>query len=122
MPGVFDSYKKSLERLKEVMAVEPTPINKDSAIQRFELTYELAWKSTKAYLLREKDVIAPTPRDSFLEAFRARIIKDNPGWIKMGRDRNITSHTYDENIADKVYENIKGYIVLFEELKNAIEK
>jgi len=104
------------------MAVEPTPINKDSAIQRFELTYELAWKSTKAYLLREKDVIAPTPRDSFLEAFRARIIKDNPGWIKMGRDRNITSHTYDENIADKVYENIKGYIVLFEELKNAIEK
>ena len=120
MHSVFESYKKSLGRLREILQAEATPANKDSAIQRFELTYELAWKSVQRYL-REKDVVARTPRDAFVEAFSAGLIDDDPGWIEMGRDRNITSHTYNEQLADEIYGRISRHFKLFEKLEKALE-
>ncbi len=119
MPKVFESYKKSLERLKEIMKAAKTPANRDSAIKRFELTYELARKSVQKYL-REKDIIAIAPRDCFMEAFHLGLIKDNPKWLQMIKDRNNAVHTYNESLAKEIYSKISAYIVLFEELKNAL--
>ncbi len=93
--------------------MEPTSVNRDSAIQRFEVTYELAWKSLQRYL-REQGITALTPRECFMEAFRIGLIKDDPQWIEMGKDRNLTAHTYDETLAKQVYERIGGYSALFD--------
>ncbi len=60
---------------------------------------------------------ASTPRAAIKEAFKAGIIKDGDGWIKMLEDRKNTSHTYDENLAKEIYEKIKKYhVVLLEQL------
>lgn len=120
MPSVFESFGKSLARLHEVLGMEPTLVNRDSAIQRFEVTYELAWKSLQRYL-REKGVPALTPRDCFMEAFRIGLINDDPQWLEMGKDRNLTAHTYDETLAQQVYERIGGYAALFDGIRERLE-
>ncbi len=121
MPSVFESFKKSLERLREVVRMEPTLVQRDSAIQRFEVTYELAWKSLQKYL-REKGVSAFTPRDCFMEAFRIGLIQDDTQWIEMGRDRNLTAHTYNETLAEQVYGRIGGYVALFDVIREKLEQ
>ena len=119
MLKVFDSYKKSLGRLKEIMKEAKTPANRDSAIKRFELTYELARKSVQKYL-NEKGIVAIAPSDCFKEAFRLGLIKDNLKWLQMIKDRNNAVHTYNESLAKEIYGKINDYIILFEELKNAL--
>ena len=41
------------------------------------------------------------------EEFALLILDDIDVWFEMLEDRNMTSHTYDPNIADKVYESAK---------------
>lgn len=108
-------------RLQEIMSAEQTVANRDSAIQRFEFTYELSWKSLKRYL-QDQGIVALTPRACFMEAFRIGIISDDEQWIRMGKDRNMTVHTYDETFAQQVYERIRGYLPLFEKLEKELEQ
>lgn len=75
--------------------------NRDSAVKRFEFTVELAWKSIQMFL-REQKIICRSPKESFKEAFKFGLIKDDPRWIEMIEDRNLTVHTYDENFAKEV--------------------
>ena len=121
MLGVFESYKKSLERLCEIMKAEPTLANRDSAIQRFEITYELAWKSLQKYL-RSEGLSGLTPKKCFMEAFKIGVLKDNPDWMQMSEDRNTTSHIYNEELSEKIYKRIDGYILLFDNLKEGLNK
>ncbi|MCZ6902205.1 MAG: HI0074 family nucleotidyltransferase substrate-binding subunit [Rickettsia endosymbiont of Ixodes persulcatus] len=70
----------------------------DATIQRFEFTFELAWKFLKEYFV-EKGIVLNYPKEVLKEAFTAGIII----WIYMLADRNMTSHTYDEKLADEIY-------------------
>lgn len=120
MPNVFESFKKSLTRLKEIITAPDTPANRDSTIQRFEFTYELAWKSIQKYL-RDQNVIALTPRDCFMEAFHIGLITDDERWLQMGKDRNMTVHTYNEFFAEQVYTRVHTYVELFTTLEQSLE-
>jgi hypothetical protein len=46
---IFLSFTQSIERFQEILREPKTVANRDSAIKRFELTFELAWKSAKAW-------------------------------------------------------------------------
>jgi len=49
--GKLANYKKALDRLEEILQVSPDhSYIYDAAIQRFEFTYELAWKLMKTIL------------------------------------------------------------------------
>ena len=61
------------------------PINefvRDSSIQRFEFTFELFWKSLKAYA-EESGLEAFSPRDSIRIAFQLGVIQESPEWFRM---------------------------------------
>lgn len=120
----YSDFSKALSRLEEVLDIEPfDDYIYDAAIQRFEFTYELAWKLLKAFLFFQGIVEANTPRETFKEAFSAGIIIEGSTWIKMLEDRNLTSHTYDEEISKVVYYRIKNnYLSLFKDLKEYLEK
>jgi nucleotidyltransferase substrate binding protein (TIGR01987 family) len=90
--GIFDSFSRSVSRLAEILAAPKTVANRDSAIKRFELTFELAWKSAKAYAASQ-GIVCRSPRDSFSEVFRLGLISDNPLWLKMIEDRNLSVRT-----------------------------
>jgi nucleotidyltransferase substrate binding protein (TIGR01987 family) len=71
-------------------------LEKEGLAQRFEFTFELAWKTLKDYL--EDSGVSleiSTPREVIKEAFSANIIANGTMWIKMLDHRNLLSHTYD---------------------------
>ena len=71
-------------------------LEKEGLIQRFEYSYELAWKTMKNYLEEHGANINPvTPRNVIKEAFSAKIIKDGQVWVDMILHRKLLSHTYD---------------------------
>lgn len=94
---------------------------RDGVIQRFEFTAELAWKTIREYLLSEQIININTPKSVMREAFKAGIISDSDGWIKILDDRNSTPHIYDEEDAAEIYNRIcVNHITLFDSLKNKL--
>ena len=96
-------FERATARLGEALALPKDPIVRDSAIQRFEISFELCWKFLKAYLEEEHNASCTSPRSCFRLAFRHGIIEDDPFWIELTVLRNYTVHTYNEELADYVY-------------------
>ena len=95
---------------------------RDGVIQRFEFTTELAWKSTREYLLSEGETDINSPKPVMRAALRTDLITDEQGWIKILDDRNMTSHIYDEEEVQAIFERIRTkHIVLFKELLDILE-
>ena len=105
---IHKDFIKAIERLGHALSKDPSKdsIILDGTIQRFEFTFELAWKLAKA-VLRYNGIDADTPRLVIKEAFKSRLIKNGDDWIDMLEDRNKTSHIYDEQQALKIYNKIK---------------
>ena len=93
----------AIARLEEALALPKDGIVRDSAIQRFEISFELCWKFLKAYLEDEHNVRCTSPRTCFRAAFKNGVIEDDPFWIDLIALRNYTVHTYNERLADYVY-------------------
>ncbi len=120
----YGNYKNALERLKEAMLEEPTAIIIDGTIQRYEFTFELAWKIMKDYLEYNGFVDGlSSPRNIIQLAFQNKIIKNGDIWIQMMLDKNLLSHLYDEEKSREIYNNIKNnYLAEFEQLKHFLEE
>lgn len=117
--AVFNSFSQSIERLAEVLNQPKTVVTRDSAIKRFELTCELAWKSAKTHLGKQA-IVCQSPRDCFMEVFPLGLISDNPVWLKMIEDRNLSVHTHNEKLADDLYARLIGYLPVFTELQRSL--
>ncbi len=118
---VIKDFKKSVENLEEVLDLKKTKIIRDSAIKRFELCFDLAWKSTKEYA-KLKGFECYSPIDCFKAGFQLKIIEHNEKWVKMVKDRNLSVHTYKEEAADKLYSKLSGYLKLFKDLLLKLKK
>ncbi len=93
---------KANKKLKEAAKLKPTRIHKDATIQRFEFTFELAWKTIKAYV-EDQGFECKSPKNCFREAARLDLVKDPEVWFEYLKDRNFIAHTYNEKLADKIY-------------------
>ncbi|MBK2124761.1 HI0074 family nucleotidyltransferase substrate-binding subunit [Fangia hongkongensis] len=104
----LQDYSSALARLDEALEkdIYQDDMYLDATIQRFEFCYELCWKLMKAYL-RYVGVEVNSPRSAFREAFKQGIIVEISVWLKMLDKRNLTSHTYHEDMAKEVYYAIK---------------
>lgn len=93
----FQNFDKAIELLSSAMDENLSMLEKEGLIQRFEYTYELAWKTLKDYLEYSSSInlIEVTARNVFKEAFAAGIIKDELVFIDMMLSRNLLSHCYD---------------------------
>ncbi len=107
----FEKFKKALSSLEAIYLnpVKKDRANIDATIKRFEFTFELAWKFLKDYFL-EHDLQLNYPKEIIKEAFTVNLIDNESLWIQMLSDRNMTSHTYDEKLADEIYNRIKTYV------------
>ena len=104
------NFSKALQRLKEAIALfeqnSENDVVRDGVIQRFEFTYELAWKAAKEYIEYEGIVGKNYPRAVIKEAFALQLITDEDNWITMINDRNMTSHIYKEEMAEEIAQRI----------------
>ncbi len=86
-----------------------------AAIQAFECTYAISIKMIKRYM--EKTITGPDEIDgmsfsNFMrEAFGKDLVRsDVTAWRDYQKQRNITSHTYNEEKAQKVFEIIPDFL------------
>jgi nucleotidyltransferase substrate binding protein (TIGR01987 family) len=117
----FQNYDRAFVMLREALERGPgvlSLLEKQGVIQRFELAFELAWKTLKDYLEANGVVISPvTPRQVIKEAFAAKVISDGQVWINMLDNRNLLSHTYDCSVFEQAVEAIaKHYLPVMENL------
>lgn len=111
-------YNRALDRLQEVVALDESDIIRDSMIQRFEFTYELAWKSM-FYWMRDQGEKVPEMQKPIIQAaFRCELITDAELWERMKEQRDETSHTYNEAKAVSVSAFIRATALAeFEKLR-----
>ncbi len=117
----FNNYCKAFQTLVAAVELARTrdlsDLERQGLIQSFEFTHELAWNVLKDYL-EEKGIMGLIgSKDATRTAFKNALIEDGDAWMEMIADRNRTSHTYDEAVAQSVAENILNrYFPAFEAL------
>jgi nucleotidyltransferase substrate binding protein (TIGR01987 family) len=95
----LEEFTKAVERLAEAVAQPKNDFLRDSVIQRFEFSVELAWKTTK----RVMGVSTAAPKDVVREMAQSGYISDVALWLNAIDMRNLSSHTYKEDLAEQVY-------------------
>jgi nucleotidyltransferase substrate binding protein (TIGR01987 family) len=105
---VLASFEAALARLQDALAQPCNEWTRDAALQRFEFTFELAWKAARRAALKE-GLEAASPRESLKNAWKLGWIQDDPLWLRMLEDRNRTSQTYSEATASEIYARLPGY-------------
>ena len=110
-------FDKALQRLVMALAQERNEYTQDAVIQRFEFTYELAWKALKNCLAM-KDIDVRNAKDTLKAAYQQGLIQDADAWSLLHQQRNLTSHTYDSQLADEVYDFVAQQgVTLFKALQ-----
>ena len=117
----FDNFDRAFVLLHEVCdrGIDSlSQLEKEGAIQRFEVAFELAWKTLKDYLEESGVVVNPvTPRNVIKEAFAAKLLEDAQVWIDMMLHRNLLSHTYDLKVFEVVLQVVaERYFPAFDRL------
>ena len=80
-------------------------------IQRFEYSTEAFWKYLKAYLLTEHNLSANSPREVIRTGLKAKLYSEeiSKELLQMLDDRNLTSHTYVQELAEFIALRIPDY-------------
>ncbi len=106
---------QAFTRLHEALKLPPTRIHKDATIQRFEFTFELCWKLMQS--IANLDGIAAYGPKQSIRAMAQLGYVDNPeAWMTVLNARNYTTHLYNEDVADQVYDQAKHLPALGDEL------
>jgi nucleotidyltransferase substrate binding protein (TIGR01987 family) len=109
-----EAYNKTVAHQKD----DEYTFYRDSTIQRFEFTLEIAWKSIKNYLLVQDGIECRSPKACMREFFSAGHISDRSTQklLMMVDDRNLSTHTYHESVADEIFSHIGDYISLLKSI------
>ena len=106
----FSNFKKALNQLNSAVQLseerELSDLETQGLIQAFEYTYELSWNMIRDYFRWQGNTGITGSRDAIREAFANGLIEDGDGWMQMLKDRNRTSHTYNEETAQEILKNI----------------
>lgn len=107
----FSNFRRAYALLGEVMGQDIDTLShleQEGAIQRFEFTFELAWKVQKDLLeFNGVEISSVTPRQVLKESFAAKYITRGQVWIDMLDLRNLLSHTYDHKVFEHALVRIK---------------
>jgi len=128
LEALINDFSKALQRLEE--SISKTEQNKltqdysffrDSSIQRFEFTFEIFWKTLKVFLEKE-GIICRSPKACIREFFSLGEISEQEVKIlfRMIEDRNLTVHTYIEEIAEEIYLHLSEYLGILKEIEKKI--
>jgi len=107
------NYENAVKQLAKALKEPESEFIRDASIQRFEFTYELLWKTLKAFLEEIHGVRAVSPRQVFKEAFALDLIENEEIFLDMIEARNQLSHTYNEEQAKLIYKQLAKFLDAF---------
>ena len=107
----FENLTKALKRLQEILEIKADNkmIQRDASIQRFEFTIETFWKFLKRLLEFSGETEVLFPKQIMKKAYSYHLLNDENMWLDMLKDRNMTSHIYDEDQINEIFKRIKKY-------------
>ena len=108
--------RRALGTFREALREPKTPVTRDASIQRFEYTYEAVWKAAQLYLRVGESLSLASPAAVTRACFQSALLDEEQGRTAMDmlRDRNLTVHTYNEELADQIYSRLPVYAALME--------
>lgn len=115
----LNNYSKALAKLEEAVTLaskrELSDLETQGLIQGFEFTHELAWNVMKDYFeYEDSGALITGSRSATRHAFLRNLIIDGDSWMDMLKDRNQTSHTYNQETANEIGKKILSiYFSLF---------
>jgi nucleotidyltransferase substrate binding protein (TIGR01987 family) len=83
-------------------------LEKEGMIQRFEYSFELAWKTLKDFLASQA-IDASFPREVIKQSFHYELIDNGEIWMDMLERRNMLAHTYNEENFRQAIDLITNY-------------
>ena len=97
---------------------------KSGVIQSFEVAYEMSCKMLKRYL---KEYTNENPnemniQDIFRSGNTLGLISNVDNWFDYRRKRNLTSHTYNANIAEEVFNGADNFLSEVQLLLDCLKK
>jgi len=110
-----EQTKRALASLQELVPQylenKENIILRDAMIQRFEYSTEAFWKYLKAFLSIEHNLSANSPREVIRMGLNAKLYGEeiSKELLQMLDDRNLTSHTYVEELAETIAGRIPAY-------------
>jgi len=117
------SAQKALGTLEDILKKPFDLVVRDATIQRFEYCFEITWKLLKEYLKSKEGIVCTSPKSCFREAFSIKILskEETELSLQMTDDRNLTSHTYHEGVAEALYQKMQIYYDLMDKIVCGIE-
>ncbi|MDR1670452.1 MAG: nucleotidyltransferase substrate binding protein [Spiroplasmataceae bacterium] len=95
------------------------------AIQAFEVCYELAKNTIRKVLLLRAQMVYATPKEIFRLAELEGLIAEAEIWFEFAKKRNLTSHTYDGEVAEEILASLPKFLIqldlLIDKLKTVPE-
>jgi len=111
----FNNFEKAYKKFTTIFNTyksEPeNEIYQLALVQTFEFTYELSWKVMKDFMQYNGVKDISLPREIIKKAFQHEIIQDGQTWVNMLEDRNIMSHTYNEENAKQAMKHISEHYI-----------
>lgn len=121
----FEQFSRHLQVLRK--ADEEDLSNEfivSGVIDKFYIQFELGWKVLKELLAYEgvKSAASGSPREIIKAAYAYFDFIDENTWLQMLRDRNDTTHMYNEQAAIELVDKIiKDYIPVFIKMQQAVK-
>jgi len=116
--------QKAFQTFEDILKEPYSVIVRDAAVQRFEYTFEVVWKSLKEFLKEKEGVIANSPKLAFREALAVGILSEGESkkCLEMTDDRNDTAHTYNVAVSEKIFASLNEYCKLMKKILGEIEE
>ncbi|MDX9995944.1 MAG: HI0074 family nucleotidyltransferase substrate-binding subunit [Rhodocyclaceae bacterium] len=112
---------QALATLDELAHQPSSDIVRDASIQRFEYTFEATWKAAQAVLLDRFGIELASPKPVVRASLENGLLTEEEArtGLAMVDYRNLTAHTYNEELANAIFAQIPGYRRL---LRNWLER
>jgi nucleotidyltransferase substrate binding protein (TIGR01987 family) len=111
-------FVRATLRLGEALAQKKDEYVRDSVIQRFEFCVELAWKTSRKLM----GTATTAPKEVVREMAQNSYIWEVELWLKAIDQRNLSSHTYREEVAEEVYAFAAQFFPELKKLSELVEK
>ncbi|HAI73832.1 MAG TPA: nucleotidyltransferase [Candidatus Moranbacteria bacterium] len=119
----IEQLEQALIAWKKAQDAPQNDLNRDAAIQRYEFSFELFWKTVKIYLKEIEGIECASPKSCFREVRNILDLseKEIEVCLGMAEDRNLSVHTYSEKMAIKLYEKFPKYLKTAEKILGEIK-
>ncbi len=122
----FNHFSKAFAQLDEAVELSRqrklSKLEVQGLIQAFEYTHEMAWNTLKDFLHEQGTKKLYGSKDATREAFKTGLIENGEIWMDMIASRNLTLHTYNEDVAQDIADKIIHlYFSEFQRLRTTME-